>query len=147
MTTFFEHQRTSYKRNYLKNLISLASLDGNFDDNEKALIHSIGIKRGLKGWQIDALLLETGKHEFFLPESVANRMNLLYDVMQIVYADSEVNERELEFVTNIVAIFKLQPDVVNDLITFFQAGTPDAGEWKAFVASIAHVGKPEEMVA
>ena len=76
MTTFFEHQKSSYKKSYLRNLISIASSDGLLDNDEKNLIHRVGKVRGLKEWQVNQLLEEDfTDHEVFIPETVSNRMN------------------------------------------------------------------------
>jgi hypothetical protein len=133
MTTFFEHQRASYKRNYLRNLIALASSDGHLDEKEKALIHKIGLKRGLKMWQIEELLHDSSTYEVFLPESLPNRMNLLYDIMQIIYADGEVSEEEMRFTENILHAFGLPVVLVSHLLELFRSDVPSQEEWLTFV--------------
>lgn len=137
MTSFFEHQRTSFKRNYMRNLIALASTDGALDEEERAMIKVIGTRRGLKEWQIGELLEENEKHDFFMPDSVSNRMNLLYDVMQIVYADGRVSPSEIAFVTSIIRALKLEDEVVQELIGLFQNHTPSPAEWNDFIESVA----------
>jgi uncharacterized tellurite resistance protein B-like protein len=137
MTSFFEHQRTSYKRNYLRNLIALASSDGQLGTEEREMILGIGLKRGLKSWQVEALFNDPTAHEVFLPESVSNRMNMLYDLMQIIYADNNVDVKELEFLANIVEVFQLHSDVTVQLTMLFKKGTPAAEEWRAFVETIS----------
>jgi uncharacterized tellurite resistance protein B-like protein len=136
MTSFFEHQRTSFKRNYLRNLIALASADGSLDSPEKSLIVSIGLRRGLKEWQISELLEETTKHIFFVPDSLGNRMNLLYDIMQIVYADGKVTKSEVTFVTNIVASLEMDAEIVDDILNLFSTRTPTVVEWNEFMGSM-----------
>lgn len=136
MTSFFEHQRTNFKRNYLRNLIALASTDGELDQEEKTLIHTIGLRRGLKAWQVDELLEENIKHEFFVPDTVGNRMNLLYDVMQIVYADGRVSPSEIAFVTNIIKTLKLEEEIVRELIDLFEIRTPSTAEWNDFIEAL-----------
>jgi tellurite resistance protein len=136
MTSFFEHQRTSYKRNYLRNLIALACSDGELDSDEKALILSIGLRRGLKEWQINELLEDTSTHEFFVPDGVANRMNLLYDVMQIVYADGRVTGSEIAFVTNIIKALNLEIEVVEELLDLFRTTTPNHFQWNEFIETV-----------
>jgi uncharacterized membrane protein YebE (DUF533 family) len=136
MTSFFEHQRYSYKRNYLRNLIALASSDGNLDWEEKMLIQTIGLRRGLKEWQIAELFEETISHEFFIPDSVSNRMNLLYDVMQIVYADGKVTKSEIAFVTNIINALQLESAVVQELLSLFETHTPTVLEWNDFMETV-----------
>jgi uncharacterized tellurite resistance protein B-like protein len=139
MTSFFEHQRTSYKRNYVRNLIALASTDGTLDPEEKMLIYTIGARRGLKDWQIAELLEDTSSHIFFIPESVGNRMNLLYDVMQIVYADGRVTPTEQTFVTNIINALNLEPQMVQQLLNLFEVRTPSILEWNDFIESVAQI--------
>lgn len=135
MTTFFEHQRTSYKRNYLKNLIKLASMDGRLDTAERALILNIGYKRGLKEWQINELL-EADPTTFgpvFIPESLSNRMNMFYDVMQIVFVDNVVSENERKFMEQLVRDFRFEPSIIEEVNNLFKRGTPSADEWRSLV--------------
>jgi uncharacterized tellurite resistance protein B-like protein len=139
MTSFFEHQRTSFKRNYIRNLIALASSDGNLDWEERMLIQTIGMRRGLKEWQIAELLNETGKHEFFVPDTIGNRMNLLYDVMQIVYADGKVTRQEVSFVKNIINALQLEPEIVDELLNLFESNTPSPSQWNDFIESVADI--------
>lgn len=139
MTSFFEHQRISYKRNYIRNLIALASTDGDLDPEEKVLIFTIGARRGLKDWQIAELLDDTSSHTFFIPDSMGNRMNLLYDVMQIVYADGKVTSTEHNFVTNIINALNLEPDIVQELLNLFETRTPTILEWNDFIEGVVEI--------
>jgi uncharacterized tellurite resistance protein B-like protein len=132
MTTFFEHQRTSFKRNYMRTLITLATLDGTLDEMEKTLIHKIGLKRGLKEWQIQQLLQETTPATTFMPESLSNRMEMLYDLMQIIYADNQINSAEIEFMTSLIEAFRLRPEIIGQLMELFRNGVPPATEWREF---------------
>ncbi len=136
MTSFFEHQRSSFKRNYLRNLIVLASADGSLEAEEKALITRIGLRRGLKAWQIEELLQDTTKHDLFLPESVANRMNMLFDLMELVYANRQVNENEIIYIKGILVAFQLPLTVMDDLTKLFENGTPTSIQWRDFVDEI-----------
>lgn len=133
MTTFFEHQKSSFKRNYLKNLIALAYSDGELEQEERSLIIRIGLKRGLKDWQINELLDGPIDTTVFIPESMNNRMNMLYDLMQIMYADNSLNQKESEFLTQIVHAFRLDPCLVEELIRLFESGKPTTSEWVDFL--------------
>ena len=132
MTTFFEHQRSSFKRNYLRTLITLAASDGTLDEVEKALIQKIGLKRGLKVWQIQQILEDTTPVEVFLPESLSNRMEMLYDLMQIIHADSEVSTTEIEFMISLVEAFELRTEIIGQLMELFRNGPPPSHEWREF---------------
>lgn len=132
MTSFFEHQRTSYKKNYLKTLVVLASSDGLLAGVEKDLILKIGMKRGLKPRQIEEILNEKGEEEVFMPESMHNRMNMLYDLMQIIYADKLVDEKEIVFMENLIEAFRLKPEIIVQLMLLFENNAPSRDEWANF---------------
>ena len=136
MSNFFEHQKTSFKRSYLKNLITLARADGQLKPEEKLLISKTGLRRGLKGWQIDELFDDQSSHDLFLPESMANRMNMLHDVMELVYIDRLANKNELSFIENLLERFQLKGDTMEQLMELFQYGTPSAADWRDFVDSV-----------
>jgi len=133
MTSFFEHQKSSFKRNYLKNLIVLASADGALGEDERSLITKIGLRRGLKTWQIDELFSDARDHQTFLPESMANRMNMLYDLMELVYVDRQANAKEILYIRNLLEVFQLKQELMNELISLFKNGPPSKIDWMDFV--------------
>jgi uncharacterized tellurite resistance protein B-like protein len=123
----------------MRNLIALASIDGSLDMEERNLIQTIGQRRGLKEWQIAELIEETETHQFFVPDTVGNRMNLLFDVMQIVYADGKVTENEISFVCNIINALKLEAEIVQDLMALFETRTPSSSEWNDFIETVVEI--------
>jgi uncharacterized tellurite resistance protein B-like protein len=139
MTTFFEHQKSSFKRNYLKNLIVLASADGALGEDERSLITKIGLRRGLKTWQIDELFSDNSDHKAFLPESMANRMNMLYDLMELVYVDRQANENEIGYIRNLLEVFQLKQHLMDELISLFKNGPPSKLDWMDFVDNTCRI--------
>ena len=123
----------------MRNLIILAALDGQVSEKEKKLIYRIGKLRGLKQWQLDQLMAEDHRDaEVFIPEAPGNRMNLLYDLMLVVYLDGHVDSQETELIKHIIAKFNLRQQLADHLIDLFRYGAPPAGEWNDFVD---HVNK------
>ncbi len=121
----------------MRNLIILAALDGQVSEKEKKLIYRIGKSRGLKNWQLDQLMAEDHQDaEVFIPEAPANRMNLLYDLMLVVYLDGHVDSQETELIKHIVAKFNLRQQLADHLIDLFRYGAPPAGEWNDFVEHV-----------
>ena len=139
MTTFFEHQKSSFKRNYLKNLIVLASADGALGEDERSLITRIGLRRGLKAWQIDELFSDIRDHQTFLPESMANKMNMLYDLMELVYVDRQANENEIGYIRNLLEVFQLKQELMDELISLFKNGPPSKIDWMDFVDNTCRI--------
>jgi uncharacterized membrane protein YebE (DUF533 family) len=136
MTSFFEHQKLSFRKNYLRNLIQLASADGHLDETERQALYEIGTQRKLKTWQIDELLSDTTDFDVFIPESSLNRMNLLYDLMRLIYADGVVDQQEVAYIKGILKAFNLSQDVISELLIMFKEGTPTAEVWRDFTESV-----------
>ncbi|HYC85785.1 MAG TPA: hypothetical protein VEB86_11205 [Chryseosolibacter sp.] len=136
MTSFFEHQKLSFRKNYIRNLIQLASADGHLDETELKVLFEIAAKRNLKEWQVKELLKDTTPFEVFIPESFLNKMTLLFDLMRLIYADGVVDESEIAYIRFILASFKLSPGVISELFIMFQNGTPDSDTWREFTESL-----------
>jgi len=136
MTSFFEHQKLSFRKNYLRNLIQLASADGRLDETERHVLYEIGTQRKLKTWQIDELLEDKQKFDVFIPESSLNRMNLLFDLMRLIYADGVVEEQEIAYIKHILSAFNLPQNVIAELLILFKDGTPSAEVWREFTETL-----------
>jgi uncharacterized tellurite resistance protein B-like protein len=136
MTSFFEHQKLSFRKNYLRNLIQLASADGHLDESEKKVLYEIGANRRLKTWQIDELLHDSSPFEVFIPESALNRMNLLFDLMRLIYADGVVEDEEVAYIKHILSAFDLPQHLVAELLILFKDGTPTSDIWREFTETL-----------
>lgn len=133
-----ENELYSDQRNYLKNLIFLAFSDGKLDELERALIHRIGIRRGLSEKQISKILHEvTNVGHISVPKTISEKADLLFDFMQILYADGHVTSQEIEFMHCVIDRFNLDISVIGRLIELFRYATPSQEEWLAFVDDIS----------
>lgn len=130
MIGFFEHQYLSYKKNHIKNLIALAKADGHMHDDEVKLLYKVGEKYGLKDRQIKELLESKEKYQLNIPKGFDNRMNLLYDVIQMVYADGVVEPNEIAFCEDLVEKFGMKKQTVKWLIDLFEKGMPASDDWE-----------------
>ena len=130
MIGFFEHQYLTFKKNHLKNLIALAKADGHLHQAEEKMIYQIGDKYGLKDRQIASLLRSEKKLELHVPETHDEKMDQLYDVVMMVYADGVVEDSEVEFCEELVDKFGYKKDIVQWLIKIFDEGNvPNQVEW------------------
>lgn len=146
MTSFFEHQKLSFRKNYLRNLIQLASADGHLDESEIAVLYEIGKQRNLKEWQVAELLADQTAFEVFIPDSFLNKMNLLFDLMRLIYADGVVDEKEIAYIKFILSEFRLSHDVVAELLILFQRGTPAIEDWREFTDSLSATASEKKFV-
>jgi uncharacterized membrane protein YebE (DUF533 family) len=131
MIGFFEHQYLSYKKNHIKNLLALAKVDGHMHEKEEALLYKIGKRYGLKDRQVKELVDSDEKHFMNVPDNHNDRMNLLYDLVLMVYADDVVDKHEIEFCEEAVEQFGMKKELVKWLLEEFHRGTPPPpDEWE-----------------
>ena len=104
MIGFFEHQYHSYKKNHIKNLLALAKIDGTIHPEEEALLYRIGKKYGLKDRQVKQLVDLDEKFDVVVPDNHHDKMNLLYDLILMVYADGVVDKHEIHFVKTLSSV-------------------------------------------
>ena len=124
MIGFFEHQYLSYKKNHIRNLLALAKVDGHMHEKEERLLYRIGKRYGLKDRQVKELVESEEKFTLIIPDNHNDRMNLLYDLVLMVYADGVVDDHEIEFCEEAVKQFGMKKGLVTWLLDEFEKGTP-----------------------
>lgn len=131
MIGFFEHQYLSYKKNHIRNLLALAKIDGHMHEKEIALLFKIGKRYGLKNRQVQELIDEEEEFTLNVPDNHNDRMNLLYDLILMVYADEIVDEHEVKFCEEAVVQFGMRKELIVWLLKIFEKGTPPhPDEWE-----------------
>ncbi len=131
MIGFFEHQYLTYKRNHIKNLLALAKADGHMHEKEIELLFKIGKRYGLKTRQVQELIDSKEKFNVIVPDNHNDKMNLLYDLILMVYADDVVNQDEVDFCQDVAKQFGMKQDLVEWLLKEFKKGTPPPpDEWE-----------------
>ncbi len=124
MIGFFEHQYLSYKKNHIRNLLALAKVDGHVHAKEEKLLYKIGKRYGLKDRQIKELVDSKEKFEMNIPDNHNDKMNLLYDLLLMIYADEVVDKHEISFFEDAVKKLGMKKETVKWLLKVFEKGTP-----------------------
>lgn len=125
MLGFFEHQYLSYKKNHIKNLLALAKADGTVHKKEQEMLFKIGKRYGLKDRQVQALIVSDEKFTVNVPDNFNDKMNVLYDLMLMVWADGVIEKKEIAFCEDVVKKFGMKKDIVKWLLDeVFEKGTP-----------------------
>lgn len=129
MIGFFEHQYLSYKKNHIKNLLALSKADGHMHEKEIEMLYKIGKRYGLKERQINSLIESDEPFEINVPDNFSDKMNILYDLVLMVYADGVVEKKEIAFCEDVVKKFGMKRPIVKWLIDdVFAIGTPPPPE-------------------
>ncbi|MEO1049206.1 MAG: hypothetical protein AAFX87_01180 [Bacteroidota bacterium] len=133
MIGFFEREYLSFKKSHLNNLVALAKSDGHLHEEEIKLLYKLGEKYGLKERQTKRIIESDKKLELHIPNSHENKMNQLYDLVLMVYADGVVDDDEITFCEDIVKQFGYKKELVTEIVTLFDRGNPLPEEWDEFV--------------
>lgn len=135
MIGFFERQYLNYKKNHIKNLLALSRADGHMHPKEKQMLLKIGKRYGLKDRQVNEIINTEEKLVVDVPDNFPDKMNLLYDLILMVYADGVVEESEIKFCEDVVKRFGLKKEVVQWMLhEVFDKGTPPrADEWAELI--------------
>jgi len=124
MIGFFEHQYLSFKKNHLRNLIALAKADGHLHAEEEKMLYKMGEKYGLKDRQIASLVRSNKQTDLQIPDNHSQKMNQLYDLVTMVYADGIVEESEVKFCEELMEEFGFKKEIVNWMIDKFDETNP-----------------------
>lgn len=128
MIGFFEHQYLAYKKNHIRNLLALARIDGHVHAKEEKLLFKIGKRYGLKERQIKELVDSKEKHKINVPDNHIDKMNVLYDLLLMIYADNKVDPHEVEFFDSAVKRFGYKKEMSRWLLDQFEGGAAPKGE-------------------
>ncbi|HCW06472.1 MAG TPA: hypothetical protein DGG95_03795 [Cytophagales bacterium] len=132
MHGFFEHQYLTYKKNHIKNLLALAKADGFVHEKEQKMLFKISKRYGLKERQVQELMDSNEKFTVNVRDNFHDKMNVLFDLMQMVWADGVIEKKEIEFCEALVKKFGMKKDIVKWLIheVFEKGTTPPPDEWE-----------------
>ena len=78
--------------------------------------------------QIQNLLHITEIYEINFPYNYHDRMNLLYDLILMVFADEVIEKREIAFCEDVAKRFGMKKDLVKWLVKIFEKGLPPSPE-------------------
>ena len=105
--------------------------DGVMHEKEEKMLFKIGKRYGLKDRQIKMLVDSDEKFQINVPDNHQDKMNVLYDLMLMVYADGVVQKSEIAFCEDMVKKFGMKKEVVKWLLSkVFEKGMPPIpDEW------------------
>ena len=108
----FDSRDTKEKRSHFKNMITLAMIDGDFDENEHDFLVDRGIAWGLTRKDIDSVLKKPEKVQFLPPEDPDKCIAQLYDLIIMMLADGAIQQDEMDFVQTLAARMGFRPSDV-----------------------------------
>lgn len=107
---------TELKSHFLR-LYQMAFADDNFDVLEMQMLYKFAEERGLTRDQLNDILLNPS-HDSSIPESVEKRVEYLYDLAIMIWADNKVTDDEYVTLKKYCAKFEFLDENITELADY-----------------------------
>lgn len=107
---------TELKSHFLR-LYQMAFSDDNFDVLEMKMLYQFAEERGITQEQLDDVLLNPSHHTI-IPEELEKKVEYLYDLSLMIWADNEVTEDERNTLKKYCLKFGFLEENVEELMDF-----------------------------
>ncbi len=97
MFAFFESKEKKVVKSHMRHLVRLANADGVLHKNEVKFIKKIALANGLSEREINNIIERPTDVEIVIPESRDEKFYQIFDLVQLMMKDGEVNDAEMEF--------------------------------------------------
>jgi len=105
----------SLKAHFL-NLYSIALSDTQFDEKEIALLYRIGEEKGIPKEDIDLIFLNPSSVKFHYPDSLAEKIDYLYDYAKLIVVDSIIHDEEIRTLEKFCQKFDFEVENIPTII-------------------------------
>ena len=112
----FNQKEKDKRKSHIKNLLEVAVADGILDDVELEIVMEVASKFDLTKAEVLEIKDEPSKIKFNPPSSEKAKIELLYDVVQVMIADKEIHENEVKLCKDLAVKLNLAPVVVDEII-------------------------------
>lgn len=102
------------KSHFLR-LYQMALSDDQFDVLELQMLYHFADERGIPKEELDKLFLNPVNTELIVPESLNTKIEYLYDLTRIIWADEKITDDELNMLRKYCRKFDFVEENINDL--------------------------------
>ncbi|SHH42549.1 tellurite resistance TerB family protein [Flavobacterium defluvii] len=102
------------KSHFLR-LYQMALSDDQFDVLELQMLYHFADERGIPKEELDKLFLNPINTEFIVPETLNTKIEYLYDLTRIIWADGKITDDELNMLRKYCRKFDFLEENINDL--------------------------------
>lgn len=86
-----EHQRNL---SHFASIVKTAGIDGEINEKEETLLRRLARKLNIYDAEYDKILKDPSPYAIHTPHKEEERLELLYDLLRIIFADHEIEEQE-----------------------------------------------------
>lgn len=105
-------------KSHFLNLYQMALSDSHVDMKELETLYRLGASKGISQEEIDNLLLSPGDVTFSMPETVPEKIDYLYDLCLIAWADGVLEEDEKKTLASYCSRFGFRDENIHAICEF-----------------------------
>lgn len=105
------------KSHFLR-LYQMALTDDNFDTLELQMLYHLAEERGIPREELDKLFLNPVNQEANIPEDLNIRIEYLYDLTRIMWADGKITDDELNTLKKYCKKFEFLDENIDELSSY-----------------------------
>lgn len=122
MFGIFETKEKKYAKSHLRHLVRLAISDGVFHHEEEKFVRRVGHENGLSDSEIQSIIDNPTSVDIMIPETNEERFDQIFDLVNLMMKDKEVNDAETEFCMEIANRLGFRKVVVGVLVAKIERG-------------------------
>ena len=100
------------------NLYCMALSDEEFDFTERQVLYEIGVEHGITPEQINEVILTTNIAPA-VPETIEGKVECLYDLVRMAWADGKIEPEERDIVKKCVVRYGFMPENAGGIGDYF----------------------------
>ena len=116
ISDLFKSHKSLAKLSHLKHLIMIAHADGKFTEQEAKAVALICTRENVSHKDLKRALNEPSSIDFTSPESVADKINYVKDLVALMMCDGDISDREMEICKLVAIQYGFKPEVVEAII-------------------------------
>jgi tellurite resistance protein len=112
----FKTDQDGIRRSHIKNLISIAMVDGHLDPEEWELLCSIARVLGMSTEEIENIKNNPDAVQFVPPRKYEEKVEQIHDLVAIMTIDGQINAKELDLCKKISLKLDILPQMVDQIL-------------------------------
>lgn len=96
----------------------MALSDAEVDPKELAMLYRIGEEKGVSKAEIDEVVIRPDKIKFTSPKTLFEKIECLYDIAKIAWADGKIDENELHVLQMFCKKFGFEIENIPAIVQF-----------------------------
>jgi len=109
---------TAELKGHFLRLYQMAFTDDNFNVHELQMLYHFGEERGIPKEALDKLFLDPVSQETIIPADLSTRIEYLYDLARIIWADGKVTEDEMNTLRKYCKKFEFLDENIEELSNY-----------------------------